>query len=185
MNTLQKNSGFTLLEVLVSLGILLFGLLGIAGLMVKGQHASYEAYQRQQALALASDMAERITNNRSVAPNYLTVGGPLGGGATPAIVFCSPATIPCSAAVIAASDIAAWTAMLNGASESSATNGLVGGLVNARGCVTWIGAAAAPVYNIEVTWQGATNTGAGSASACAAAVYAPGMRRVVNVQLAL
>ena len=55
----QLNSGFTLIEVLVTLVILTFGLLGIAGLMAKGQRISFEAYQRQQAVALASDMAER------------------------------------------------------------------------------------------------------------------------------
>jgi len=47
-------SGFTLIEVLVTLVVLMFGLLGTAGLMVRGQRASYEAYQRQQALAIAS-----------------------------------------------------------------------------------------------------------------------------------
>ena len=51
--------GFTLIEVLVTLVILMFGLLGIAGLMAKGQRASFEAYQRQAALAIANDMAER------------------------------------------------------------------------------------------------------------------------------
>jgi type IV pilus assembly protein PilV len=55
--------GFTLLEVLVALLILLIGLLGIAGLLIKGQRASYESYQRQQALALAQDMAEKIRAN--------------------------------------------------------------------------------------------------------------------------
>ena len=43
--------GFTLIEVLVTLVILMFGLLGIAGLMAKGQRASFEAFQRQQESA--------------------------------------------------------------------------------------------------------------------------------------
>ena len=62
--------GFTLIEVLVTLVILTFGLLGIAGLMAKGQRASFEAFQRQQAISLASDMSERVRANRSQAAVY-------------------------------------------------------------------------------------------------------------------
>ena len=47
---MPMNRGFTLIEVLVTLVILTFGLLGIAGLMAKGQRASFEAFERQQAL---------------------------------------------------------------------------------------------------------------------------------------
>ena len=76
--------GFTLIEVLVTLVILMFGLLGIAGLMAKGQRVSFEAFQRQQALSLANDMAERQRANRSQATVYAAgapVGTPLGVGA--------------------------------------------------------------------------------------------------------
>ena len=39
---IQLKRGFTLIEVLVTLVILMFGLLGIAGLMAKGQRVSFE-----------------------------------------------------------------------------------------------------------------------------------------------
>ena len=55
----RRQPGFTMSEVLVTMVILMIGLLGIAGLMAQGQRSSFEAYQRQQALALAGDMAER------------------------------------------------------------------------------------------------------------------------------
>src|SRR5690606_15802942 len=61
--------GFTMIEILVTLVILMIGLLGIAGLMAQGQRASFEAYQRQQALALANDMAERVKANRPGVDN--------------------------------------------------------------------------------------------------------------------
>ena len=46
-----RQPGFTMIEVLVTMVILMIGLLGIAGLMAQGQRTSFEAYQRQQALA--------------------------------------------------------------------------------------------------------------------------------------
>ena len=69
---LKQRRGFTMIEVLVTLVILLFGLLGIAGMMAKGQRAAYEALQRQQALAMVADMAERILGNRTQAAAYAT-----------------------------------------------------------------------------------------------------------------
>ncbi len=48
----SRNAGFTLVEVLVSLAVLVFGLLGLAGLISKGHRAAFEAYQRHQALAV-------------------------------------------------------------------------------------------------------------------------------------
>ena len=85
------NRGFTLIEVLVTLVILMFGLLGIAGLMAKGQRVSFEAYQRQQALALANDMAERMRANRTQATAYRRARRrpPLGDGT--AFATLSPA----------------------------------------------------------------------------------------------
>ena len=48
----RSTAGFTMIEVLVTLVIMMIGLLGIAGLMAQGQRASFEAYQRQQALGV-------------------------------------------------------------------------------------------------------------------------------------
>ena len=61
----SRASGFTLIEILVSLTLIAVGLLGLAQLIVKGQRASFEAYQRQQAIALANDMLEKIKANRA------------------------------------------------------------------------------------------------------------------------
>lgn len=71
----RPSSGFTLIEVLVTLAILLFGLMGLAGLIVKGQRAAYEAYQRHQALSIATDLAERMKANQSNLPSTYIVPG--------------------------------------------------------------------------------------------------------------
>lgn len=64
----RSQRGFTLLEVLISLLILLIGLLGIAVLMLKGQRASFEGYQRQQALAMARRWPRRSAPIRERQP---------------------------------------------------------------------------------------------------------------------
>jgi type IV pilus assembly protein PilV len=180
MVNINKSQGFTLLEVLVSLAIMLFGLLGIAGLMVKGQHASFEAYQRQQALSIASDMAEKIHNNQGNAVAYVTAS-PL-GDTSPTTSFC---TASCTSTQIATYDLDSWAAMLNGVSETKG-GANIGGLVNARGCVTWNGVVNAPVFTVSVVWEGATAT-ASSTNTCAnAGVYTDlARRRVVTVSTAI
>ncbi len=150
----QLSRGFTLIEVLVTLVILTFGLLGIAGLMAKGQRIAFEAYQRQQAVALASDMGERIRGNRllvSTCPGGLacttyTAGAPvltpLGTGGfyadylsgTGTIKDC--ATLVCTIQELALYDIGLWDGLLNGYSEQQAGSGTrIGGIVNALGCI--------------------------------------------------
>lgn len=59
----HSNSGFTMLEVLISIVILAFGLLGIAGLQVFALANSQNASQRLTATALANDMADRLKTN--------------------------------------------------------------------------------------------------------------------------
>lgn len=145
--------GFTLIEVLVTLVILTFGLLGIAGLMAKGQRIAFEAYQRQQAVALASDMAERVRGNRLLAEICPTafpgctsytaaapVGTPVGDGQfyndyrSGTIKDC--ATLVCTIQELALYDVALWDGLLNGYSEQQTGSGTrVGGIVNARGCI--------------------------------------------------
>ena len=52
--------GFSMIEVLVALLIIVLELLGLAGLQVRMQQAEFESYQRAQAVILLQDMVERI-----------------------------------------------------------------------------------------------------------------------------
>lgn len=179
-------SGFTLLEVLISLILLLIGLLGIAILMLKGQRASFEGYQRQQALAMAQEMAEKIRANQGGAPYYVkgaTDGVPGSGNLLKDNKNnCSDA---CTPEEIAANHLATWDGMLVGASETKdvATN-TVGGIIGARGCIEWPEPDATklttlPVFWISVAWQGEGNTvpPANDASACGKDLYGNEARR--------
>ena len=200
--------GFTLIEVLVTLVILMFGLLGIAGLMAKGQRASFEAYQRQQALALANDMVERMRVNRLQSTAYAAgapTATPLGLGVnyddliTAVITDCAAGN--CSAAQLAAYDLALWDGLLNGYTERQAVGGLtITSIVNPRGCIEEIAntvaacpAAPAPLNTfftrtnrVSVSWQGNEDTAAPTTTTCGTGVYdAETRRRVVSLDMIL
>ena len=66
--------GFTLVEVLIALIVLSIGLLGIAAMYVETLRANRSALVRTQAIALASDLADRIRANRVPANNYTGTG---------------------------------------------------------------------------------------------------------------
>ncbi len=202
------NRGFTLIEVLVTLIILMFGLLGIAGLMAKGQRASFEAYQRQQALALANDMAERMRANRTQAAAYAAgapVGTPVGSGNlyNNLAVNCGAAGANCTTPQLATYDVAQWDGLLMGYAErQTGTANRIGGIIRATGCVQDISPAAAPAcpvapppgtptvvrnFRISVAWQGNEDLGAVAfPSACGVGTYGqPGQRRIVSLDVLL
>ena len=68
-SAVPKHSGFSMLEVLVSIVIVAVGLLGMAGLSARSTTAEYEAYQRAQALILLSDMVMTLAYARNEAIN--------------------------------------------------------------------------------------------------------------------
>jgi type IV pilus assembly protein PilV len=64
--------GFTLLEVLVAVLVLSFGLLGIAGLLLATVQNNTVAAQRTTATFLAQDMADRIRSNINATKPFTT-----------------------------------------------------------------------------------------------------------------
>lgn len=131
-----------MIEVLVTVVILTFGLLGLAGLQARLQSSEIEAYQRSQGLLLLNDMGNKINANRTVAASYVTAT-PLGAGTA----SCTP-DITASRQV---QDSCDWHNTLLGAAEQTQTNSNVGAMVAARGCVEDLGN---NQYMITVAWQG-------------------------------
>jgi len=64
---LNRQHGFTLLEVLITVLILSIGLLGLASLQTKGLQYNYSANLRSQATLLAYDMLDRMRANRNAS----------------------------------------------------------------------------------------------------------------------
>jgi type IV pilus assembly protein PilV len=155
MNRLPIRSselGVSLLEVLVTIVILAFGLLGLAGLQSKMQLADMESYQRAQAVVLMSEMVDRISANRSNAGAYATAGTIGTGDNQPS---------SCNGLAMGSDrDICEWSNALKGAAEQKASTN-VGAMINARGCITQIqapnpasGSCLPGIYRVTVTWQG-------------------------------
>lgn len=153
---LAHQQGVTLLEVLITIVILAFGLLGLAGLQSKIQLAEVESFQRAQAIVLLSDMAERIAANGPNASSYVS--------ATP---FGTGDSQPASCAAVAAGasrDICDWSNALKGAAETK-SSAKVGAMQGARGCVVQIqapnaatGVCSPGIYQVAVVWQGMGKT---------------------------
>jgi len=107
---MHKGHGFTLLEFLIALLIVSFGLLGIAGIIANSMKNNQSSYFRSQAVVLAGDMVDRMRANRITAD---------GGAASP---YTSPYNLALGAAPggggIPQSDLEQWRAELAGAFPS-------------------------------------------------------------------
>ena len=153
----HKSQGFTLLEVLVSLVILVFGLLGLIGMQAYTQVATFESYQRGQALILVQDMADRIQTNRGAALCYSKTTNTttyLGVGATVA-PNCTATVGTAATRAVATADLTAWDNALKGAAEVQG-GAQVGAILGARGCITYD--AVTNSYRVAVAWQGMAPT---------------------------
>lgn len=138
----RRQHGTSLIEVLVTIVILGFGMLGLVGLQSRLQLSEMEAYQRTQALILLDDMAQRIASNRSVANTYVTdPDAPLGTGTSCTL---DPT------ATRAIQDYCEWNNALLGAAEMQGTS-KVGAFIGGRGCIDDLGNGE---YMITVAWQG-------------------------------
>ena len=154
-----RQRGSSMIEVLVTLVIVSFGLLGLAGLQTRLQTSEMEAYQRSQALMLLNDMANRIGANRGNAASYVTTAAnPLGANIT-----CPTATTS-----IVQRDLREWCNALQGAGETTGGSN-VGAMIGGRGCVEILGSGE---FFITVVWQGLTPISAPpTAVACGAGSY--------------
>lgn len=99
----MKESGFTLLEILIAMLVLSIGLMGLAGLMASSMKNNLSASHRTQATWMAYDIIDRMRANRAnaITGSYATALG--------APVAC---TVAAPAGTIQAQDIAAWKSQL-------------------------------------------------------------------------
>jgi type IV pilus assembly protein PilV len=141
----RAQHGATLIEILVTIVIVAFGLLGLAGLQMRMQMSETEAYQRSQALMLLNDMASRIATNRIHSANYVSSSNALGTGFT-----CTGITSSTQAGL----DLKEWCLALQGAGEALAGT-QTGAMINGKGCITESSTGDGDIV-VTVVWQGLT-----------------------------
>jgi len=151
-NQQTQNTGFSLIEVLVSMVVLSIGLLGLAGMQANGLKSNHSAYLKTQATTMAGDMMDRIRANmegvRTGSYNSISLSP---NTSNP---YSDPACLSsgCSAAQLAQYDAYDWG------------EALASILPSGSGRVT--GAGDGSMFTITVMWDnartGATGTACGN-----------------------
>jgi len=196
--------GFALMEVLLTIVILAFGLLGLLGMQGRMSAAEVEDYQRAQATLLVADMADRMRASPFAACSnavltdaqrntcmanrlqaYVT-STPIGtGDSEPA--DCTNANLG------AERDECEWSNALKGAAETNASSVNVGAMAGARGCIEQLqapdpsaGICTPGIYRVSAVWHGINATAAPSI-ACGTGSYGSNenMRRVIATRVSI
>lgn len=179
----DRNRGFTLIEVLVTVVVLAIGLLGLASLQVTSLNNQLESYQRAQAVLLLEDMANRIRVNAAQAkiPGVYVEGDEY--GLLPEWDCTDPALS------VAERDRCEWNSALAGSGVTLEARD-VGSVAGARGCLENIPGSTdgETIIRLTVAWQGMSKTKK-PASACGEDQYGAGdddaYRRTASVQTVL
>lgn len=177
-----RECGTSLIEVLITIVILAFGLLGLAGMQSKLHLTSSESYQRAQAIVLLNDLGERISANRAQAASYVTAS-PLGTGDS------EPADCTTVAAGPLRDRCEVSNALKGTAEKKSSTN--AGAMTDARACVTQIQpadtvACTHGIYQVTVVWQGLHKTRAPQETDCGQGLYGDETyRRAISLRVTI
>ncbi|HBU28459.1 MAG TPA: type IV pilus modification protein PilV [Thiobacillus sp.] len=107
MNIMHKQSGFSMLEALITLLIVSLGLLGIAGIIANSLKVNQGAQARSQASWLANDIIDRMRANRTTAETTPAAYTLAGCDAIPAVNL------------VATADLTQWCAAVTAALPAS------------------------------------------------------------------
>lgn len=142
--------GFLLIEILVSLVIIAFGLLALAGFVTKATTLATDTVQRTRASTLLSDMAGRLLTNKqlAVAGNYVAATQPATGYGTP-----SATSTVCAGVGVADKDLCSWHKLLLGTND--AQSGGNAAALGYRGCIAR-DLVVPTMFTITVAWGGTT-----------------------------
>lgn len=114
----RRECGFTLLEILIAIVIFSIGLLGIAGLQVKGMRFTQGSQLRAIATAQAENMADRMrANGAGMDTGLYNIRGAMPVTST---ADCSNAT--CTPAQLATYDLVTWNVATTDATKPKASN---------------------------------------------------------------
>lgn len=105
----RQQGGFTLIEVMVSVLILLVGLLGVVGMQMLSLQANQGAYFRSQAVYIGAEILDAMRANPTAAVSYVGIYPDDGAGTStvPADQSCDDAD-GCTPQEAAAQDLREW-----------------------------------------------------------------------------
>lgn len=185
--------GFSMVEVLVTLVVIAFGLLALINLQIKMHMIEVESYQRAQAVVLRQDMVNRIQVNPigtagdvgRVAQYATAANGWLGVDGA-GRVDCGGIADPDVSA-----DACAWENLLRGAAAQQAGVN-IGAMIGARGCIEQVqpgdptdGFCQPAIYRVSIAWQGLQESAVPD-ELCGAGEYGnEGFRRVISTLVTL
>jgi len=104
--TNTPQTGFTLIEVMVSLVVLAVGMLGIAAMYIESLRSGHMSVSYTNAVTLAADMADRIRANSLGINAYIGAGN--GNGTAGGNSNCVNGVIDCTPAQLAVDDLFWW-----------------------------------------------------------------------------
>lgn len=190
-SSLKKQAGISLIEVLVSMLIVAFGVLGLAALQARSMNSEFESYQRSQAIILASDMVERIRMNRSAMGQFKNISNATDGSGYLGTSTGGGAYTPDCTSTQAGKDLCAWSLLLEGSAQKNSSGTKIGAMMGARGCIFYdsttevAGVPDSGLFTVTVVWQGGQATVAPSVN-CANGLYgSEAMRRAVSMSFRL
>lgn len=158
-------SGFTLIEVMISAVILSIGVVGIVSVLTMTKVFQHESIQRARAVELADGIFERIRRNPAGVAGYDTgLLAPLGAASTGDEPDPNCRGTSCDAAQLASHDLWDWERLLDGASttivDGEDTINTVG-LRNVRACIDFTADADrvnTGIVDVIIQWQGINET---------------------------
>jgi type IV pilus assembly protein PilV len=173
----MKQSGFTLLEVLIAVVVFSIGLLGLASLQAMMLKLTSDSLDRSIAVMLANDMVDRMRANVASATLGLTSPYNNPSKAYTANPSCygmnssggTASGVQCTSAQMAANDFADWYASLSGSAATGWRPAIPAALPEGDGvvcidstpkdgtpgspaCDGIISVPGKPVYSIKIWW---------------------------------
>jgi type IV pilus assembly protein PilV len=147
-----RQSGFTLLEVLIALVVLAVGLLGLAGLQTFGLRYSHESYERTQANLLMYDVLDRMRANPATA---LTDGYNMTLSSTDTAPTATACSTTCDGNALRNYDRLRWWRMMVGDNSLAPPTPPIRGLflTDANTQLVIARDAATNIFTVTVQWQ--------------------------------
>lgn len=109
-----RQAGFTLLEVLVSIVVLSFGVLGVVGLQAAALQANKEARYQSAAVALGRELGDLMRGNKDVAINNASASNPYLIDYTGTLPTANPTCAPCTSQIqVAQFNMRDWLARVS------------------------------------------------------------------------